>query len=667
MEADFSGYATKANVRCSDGRTITPEAFKSMDGLKVPLVWQHGHNSADNVLGHAELEARSDGIYAYGFFNDTVQGQNAKKLVQHEDITAMSIYANNLVEKTKTVLHGIIREVSLVLSGANPGALIDFVRLQHSDDPNDYSELDDEAVIYTGLSISHAKETTKKSPEKDEDEEEDNVSEKTVQDVYDSMSEEQKNVLAFMVGAALENKEIEQSDKNDETIDQSDKNDDDLTHQEGNDEMTHNVFEQRDSAGAEGTRTITHADAKGIMADALKLGSLKDAVEKYALQHGIESIDVLFPDAQNITNTPEFDKRRTEWVSSVLSGTRHTPFSRVKTITADLTQDEARAKGYVKGNYKKEEWFGVTKRTTTPTTIYKKQKLDRDDILDITDFDVVAWLKAEMRLMLEEEFARAVLIGDGRDVGHEDKIKDPVGASDGAGIRSIANDHELFTTTLYVNVGDANSNYEEVVDAVIDGMEFYKGTGTPTFFTTIRNLNMFLKAKDLDGRRYYKNKAEVAEALGVREIITVEPMNDEPDIVGIIVNLDDYNIGADKGGEVNLFDDFDIDYNQQKYLMETRVSGALTKVKSALVIRKTDSANVLVVPTKPTFVENTGVITIPTVTGVVYKDGGGTTLTAGAQTALTAGTSKVVNAIPASGYYFASTADDSWTFKRPAA
>jgi hypothetical protein len=433
--------------------------------------------------------------------------------------------------------------------------------------------------------------------------------------------------------------------------------------------MSRNVFDQS-SAGSktEEKHEISHADVKAIVADAVKRGSLKDAVDNYAVQHGITNIDVMFPDAKTLSDRPELNKRRTEWVADVLAGTRHTPFSRVKTIVADITQDEARAKGYIKGNYKLEEWFGVTKRTTTPTTIYKKQKLDRDDILDITDFDVVAFLKEEMRIMLDEEFARAVLIGDGRTVGAEDKIKDPVGASDGAGIRSIANDHELYVTTLYANVGDANSNYEEVVDVVMDGMEFYKGSGTPTFYTTIKRLNMFKKAKDANGQRYYKTNEEVAQALGVDKIVTVEPMNEVSDLIGIIVNLSDYNVGTDRGGEVGYFDFFDIDYNQQKYLMETRASGALVKVKSALVIRETAATNVLATPQKPSFVASTGVVTIPTVTGVVYKNADtSATLTAGAQTALAAGATLNVQAVAAAGYYFQDNASDFWSFKRPSA
>jgi hypothetical protein len=442
--------------------------------------------------------------------------------------------------------------------------------------------------------------------------------------------------------------------------------------------MPRNLFEtqQAGSTGqAEETHSLSHADMASIFEQGRELGSLKKAVLQYVdrvnadadgtLKHGITNIDVLFPDAKNISGAPELDKRRTEWVASVLNGTRHTPFSRIKTFAADLTQDAARAKGYIKGNYKLEEWFGVTKRSTTPTTVYKKQALDRDDMIDITDFDIVAFLKAEMRLMTEEEIARAVLIGDGRTVGDEDKVKDPMGASDGAGIRSILNDHEYFVTTLNVNVDDATSSYEEVVDAVMDGMEFYKGTGTPTFYTTIPELNKFLKARDGMQRRIYANKSEVAQALGVKDIVTVEPMKEIAGLVGIIVNLDDYNVGTDQGGELTMFDNFDIDYNRQRYLLETRLSGALVRPKAALILRKTAAANVLAVPMKPAFVASTGVVTIPTVTGVVYKAADGTTtLSAGAQTALAAGASTTVYSVAASGYYFANDREDTWAFTR---
>jgi hypothetical protein len=667
LEADFGGWATKAGLKCTDGRTIMPGAFEHMDKVQVPLVFQHGHNNIDNILGHAVLEHRDEGVYAYAFFNDTAQGQKAKAMVKHRDLKHLSIYANQLVEKGKNVVHGVIREVSLVLAGANPGAVIDFVNLQHGD--GSMTELEDEAVIFTDEELEHALDSEGVDDEEtdDEEEEDDDLShaaqDATIQDVWDSMTEEQQTVAQYLIGVAVESASppaAQHSDKPGEG---------DLTHQEGADNMSRNVFDQTDTTKDGKKNVLSHDDMKGIFADAVKCGSLREAAQHYvdSLQHGIENIDILFPDAKAATGQIELEKRRTEWVSSILNGTRHTPFSRIKTFTADLTQDEARAKGYIKGNYKLEEWIGVSKRTTSPTTLYKKQKLDRDDMLDITDFDIVAFLKAEMRLMIEEEIARAILLGDGRSPADEDKVKDPMGASSGDGIRSILNDHELFVTTLNVNVDDPNSNYDEVVDAVMDGFEFYKGTGTPTLFTTIPQLNMFLKVKDGMGRRIYETKQAVADALGVSSIVTVEPMKEVPDLIGIIVNLDDYNVGTDRGGELNMFDDFDIDYNQQKYLIETRMSGALVRPKSAIVIKKTAAANVLATPTKPAFNADTGVVTIPTVTGVVYKDGNGTTLTAGDQTALAPGASTTVYAVPATGYYFADNQNDSWPFKRKSA
>jgi HK97 family phage prohead protease len=682
--ADFGGYATKAGLKCSDGRTIMADAFKHMDGEKIPLVWQHVHNDPDNILGHAVLEARSDGMYAYGYFNSTPKAQSAKAAVQHEDVNHMSIFANQLVEKQKQVFHGQIREVSLVLAGANPGAKIDFINIQHGD--GSIHESDEEAIITTGIDIELEHGESDENVESDDTEETDNdesdqseeetdegdvnealqhaaAADDTVGDVIDTMTEEQKNAMYFVVGRMLEGAQgVQHSDNNSEG---------DLTHQEGADDMTsRNVFDQTKQDAAEETRknVLTHDAMKGIFEDAEKRGSLKAAVEAYTkaelLQHGIESIDVLFPDAKMATGTIELDKRRTEWVSVVLNGTRHTPFARIKTFAADLKQDEARAKGYIKGNYKVEEWINVTRRTTSPTTIYKKQALDRDDMLDITDFDIVAFLKAEMRLMTEEEIARAILIGDGRAADDPDKVKDPLGATDGIGIRSILNDHELFVTTLYVNVDDASSSYEEVVDAVMDGMEYYKGSGTPAFFTTIPQLNKFLKARDGMQRRFYANKSEVADALGVSGIYNVEPMKEVSDLIGIIVSLDDYNVGTDRGGEITMFDDFDIDYNKQKYLMETRMSGALVRPKAAIVIKKTAASAQLLTPVKPAFNANTGVITIPTVANVTYKDSAGTTLSAGPQAALDPGQTSTITAVPASGYYFADNQSDDWAFTR---
>lgn len=664
---DFSGWATKAGLRCSDGRTIMPDAFKHQDKLQVPLVWQHNHNDPGNVLGHAILENRPEGVYTHAYFNETPQGQNAKTLVEHGDITSLSIYANQLTEKAKQVLHGFIREVSLVLSGANPGALIDNVTLAHAD--GGMVTLDDEAIIYTGEELKHEDESSDEDPDKKKDEvkheETGNKSgdEPSVKDVYDSMSEEQKNVVHFMVGAALEDAAAHSSE--------------DISHGEGGSDdekegrrMSRNVFEQdgKDGKGTVSKPVLSHSDLKGIVEEAQKSGSLKEAFESYALQHGIDDIELLFPDAKNVTTTPEWDTRRLEWVKSVLGGTRKSPFSRIKSMVADLTFDAARAKGYIKGNLKKEEFFGVSKRTTTPTTVYKKQKLDRDDIIDITDFDVVAWLKGEMRLMMDEELARAILIGDGRAVDDEDKIRDPMAATDGAGIRSIANEHELYAATVNVNIDDANSSPTELVDAIIRSMQYYKGSGSPTLYTTLPTLTYMLLERDQFGHRLWKNASELASEMNVASIVTVEVMEDEPDLVGIIVNLSDYTIGADRGGELSFFDDFDIDYNQYKYLLETRVSGALTKIRSALIIKKVASGDALVVPVEPTFDDETYEITVATTAGVTYKNKAtNATMVTGTPVEVPAGEEITVKAFPDSGKYFESDQNDEWTYSRPAA
>lgn len=683
MEADFSGYATKAGLKCSDGRTIMSDAFKHQDKTKVPLVWQHGHNDPENVLGHAILETRPDGVYAYGFFNNSGKAEHARGLVEHGDITMMSIWANDLIERTGRVLHGAIREVSLVLSGANPGALIENVTIRHSDD--DSSVLEDEAIIYTGLTLEHASDNTntdrtdKMATDSTEetvqdvydemtdkqkevlhfmigealsgdntldhaaDDSDGDSGEETVQDVYDSMSEKQQQVLHFMIGEALASGESLQQDN------LGDNND---TDSKGS-EMKHNVFES-DSLKESGV-TLSHADINGIVADATKLGSLREAVEVYALAHGINDIDVLFPEAKALGDTPDFFSRRTEWVNKVLGGARKSPFSRIKTVSADITVEEARAKGYIKGNLKKEEFFGVSKRVTTPTTIYKKQKLDRDDMVDITDFDVVTWLKGEMRLMLDEELARAILIGDGRDFASEDKINE-------TNIRPIAKDHELYTTVVNVNIDDANSAVSEVVDAIVAHRHHYRGTGLPTFYTTETYIAKFLLLKDTLGRRIYKSLDEIASELRVDAIVPVEVLDEEPTIVGILVNMADYIVGADKGGSVSMFDDFDIDYNQYKYLIETRVSGALTKLKSAIVVKKVAGSLVSVTPAEPAF--NGDAITITNQTGVVYTNAADDSVmnAAGSPYAVADGQTVVVEAAPAAGYYFPSSEDDTWSF-----
>jgi len=666
---DFSGWATKVGLKCSDGRIIMPDAFKHQDQAIVPLVWQHNHNEPANVLGHAVLENRGEeGVYAFGFFNDTDSAKNAKTLVQHGDISSLSIYANGLVERSKQVFHGVIRELSLVLSGANPGALIDNITLAHGD--GDLVTLEDEAIIYTGLTLVHGEEETPDdtSPDPDDDADDDSVEhsaeEPTVQEVYDAMTPQQKDVVAFMVGAALEDS-VEHSADDDSNDDPNNKPDPaDLVHGDDDNEkegrhMTRNVFEQQNGGKEENEHALSHDALAGIVSEAKKFGSLKEAVEDYAFKHGIENIDVLFPDARNVTDTPEFDSRRIEWVADVLAATRKSPFSRIKSIMADLTYDDARARGYIKGNLKKEEWFGVSKRVTTPSTVYKKQKLDRDDIIDITDFDVVVWLKAEMRLMLEEELARAILIGDGRLIDDEDKIKDPMGALEGAGIRSILHDHDLYAATVTV---DDSAEATDMVDAIVEGMSYYKGSGSPVFYTTLSTLTKLLLTRDQFLHRLWKTPAELASEMGVSAIVTVEVMESEADLVGIVVNLRDYTVGTDRGGDVNFFDDFDIDYNQYKYLYETRLSGALTKLRSAVVIKKAAGGAVEVTPVEPAFAAN--VVTVPTTTGVVYKNKGtGATLTTGSPITLTAGQSLTVEATPSSGaYFFESNQDDQWTF-----
>jgi hypothetical protein len=673
MEPDFSGWVTKAGIKCSDGRTIMKDAFAHQDSMRVPLVWSHSHNDSNNVLGHVILTNKEEGVWGDAFVNhDTPQGKNAAALVQHEDIDSFSIWANQLVEKSKQVFHGMIKEVSLVLAGANPGAKIEYIRVAHSDDPDDFTELNDEAIITTGekLAIEHSDDAEDEADEVVEHAEGDSADSagegETIKDVYDSMPDKHKDVVHFMVGEAL---------KAADTAAHSDEEDPegDLSHKEGNEDMTRNVFEGSDTSNPAG-HVLSHDDMKSIFAEAQKGGSLKGALEGYALAHGIDNIESLFPNFKDLSQTPQFIARRMEWVQDVMMDVSKSPFSRVRTRTADITFEDARARGYIKGNLKKEEFFPVAKRETGPTTVYKKQKLDRDDILDITDFDVVAWIRAEMRVMLDEELARAVLIGDGRPVEdpanpgnpNPDKIAAPSGAS-GNGIRPILDDHELYVVTETVSEADVSGNVNAVVDTVTSALQFYRGSGSPTLFTTLPQLTKMLLARDTLGRRIYRDKADLANAMGVDDIQTVEPMEAQcPDVLGIIVNLTDYTIGADQGGQVAMFDFFDIDYNQYKYLLETRVSGGLTKYRSAVVIRTTAVADDhVLVPTDPTFVESTGVVTIPTQTGVVYKNADtGATLTAGAQSAIAKGTEFNVVAEPASGYSLDSSVDSNWTFYR---
>ncbi len=602
---DFSGWCTKANLKCSDGRTILKDAFKHDDGHTVPLVWNHNHNDPLNVLGHAALENRSEGVYAYCKFNATESGQAAKQLVEHGDVSQLSIYANQLKQQGSNVMHGKIREVSLVLAGANPGAFIDSV-IKHGE------ESDEEAVIYTGedIALSHADNS---KPAKDTPPDAKEGDDETVEDVFNTLTETQKTAVYALVGHAVEHGDDSDAPKISEKIETSDgektvadvfntlnekqktvvyaligkaleENNDENDKKKGEDEtMKHNVFDQDNNKNE---KVLMHDAMQTIIADGKRYGSMKESFLAHAAEYGIENIDYLFPEAQTMNNPPAFIQRDMGWVTKVMNGVHKTPFSRIKSVFADITEDDARARGYMKGNLKKEEVFSLLKRTTTPTTIYKKQKLDRDDVIDITDFDVVTWLKAEMRMMLDEEIARAILIGDGRLASSDDKINE-------TNVRPIYNDEELYTIQAEVKVA-ANATDDEkakaMIRAAVKARKDYKGSGSTTFFTHEEVLTNALLLEDNQGHRLYKSAGELAEAMRVKEIITVPVMegmkgkDGESDLLGVIVNLNDYNIGADKGGAVNMFDDFDIDYNQQKYLIETRCSGALIKPKAAIAL-----------------------------------------------------------------------------------
>lgn len=559
---DFSGWATKNDLKCSDGRTIRKDAFKDCDGMTVPLVWNHDHTEAFNVLGHAELENRPEGVYTYGYLNDTEMGRHAKELVRHGDITSLSIYANKLQQVGGNVMHGVIREVSLVLAPANPGARITDV-IEHSDIMEDYD--DGDAYIECGDApvLRHEEESKPEEELKHNDEGENKMADKTLKDVIDTMTEEQKEAMYTVVGLALEENTGED---------------------EEDDDMKHNVFENDNEEN-----TLSHAEMNEILADGKRYGSLKESF----LQHGIDNIEMLFPDNKALTTQPEFYKRDMSWVDVVMNGVHHTPFSRIKSTYADITADEARAKGYVKGNVKVDEVISVLKRTTNPTTIYKKQKLDRDDVVDITDFDVISWLKGEMRMMLNEELARAFLVGDGRSSAADDKINE-------TNIRPIWTDDDVYTIKTLVTVAQNatdDAKAKAIIRAAVKSRKDYKGSGNTVFFTTEDYVTDMLLMEDSTGRIIYDSMDKLATAMRVRKIVTVPVMEGlhrtvgaaTHDLVGIIVDLSDYNVGADKGGAVNMFDDFDIDYNAQKYLIETRCSGALTKPKSAIAIEMTTS------------------------------------------------------------------------------
>lgn len=572
---DFCGWATRNDLKCSDGRVIRRDAFKHNDGQQVPLVWSHQHSDVNDVLGHALLENRDEGVYAYCKFNDTESGRTAKLLVQHGDVNALSIYANQLQQQGPNVMHGNIRELSLVLAGANPGAFIESI-IKHGE------ESEEEGIIYTGekLTLAHAEESAEKKEEPEEEKKDNSEKEKTIGDVLNTLTEEQKTAVYAIVGQA-----VQHGDENSE----NDEDEEETT-------MKHNLFDKDTQQQEE--NVISHDDMQAIIADAKRYGSMKDSFLAHSTEieyapksgaYGINTPDYLFPEARNLNTPPEFIKREMGWVQKVMGGVHHSPFSRIKSMFADITEDDARAKGYIKGKLKKEEVFGLLKRTTTPTTIYKKQKMDRDDVIDITDFDVIAWLKSEMRMMLDEEIARAILVGDGRSSSSDDKINE-------MNIRPIWKDEDLFTIKSTIEV-DAAANADQrakaFIRACIKSRKNYKGSGTPTLFTTDDVLTDCLLLEDANGRVIYDTEEKLRTALRVSSIVTVPVMENlkredgegnSLDLMGIIVNLADYNVGADKGGAVNMFDDFDIDYNQQKYLIETRCSGALIKPFSAIVL-----------------------------------------------------------------------------------
>ena len=596
---DFGGWATKANLLCSDGRVIMPDAFAHNDGQRVPLVWNHQHSDPDHILGYADLENRPEGVYAHCKFNETDTGNVAKQLVQHGDIVSLSIYANGLTEKKSHVTHGNIREVSLVLAGANPGAGIDSVTLSHGEDS------DDEGIVYSDTSldlateVSHSDDTNSElshaddnSDKKSEDDEE------TVMDVFNTLNEKQKNAVYAMIGAAYEATPPAKEEEN--------------TNEEGDTDMKHNVF---DTDVQKENQVLSHSDITAIISDAKRTGSLRDAAiahnageithaatddDGHQVTYGVANVDYLFPDARNITREPLFIKRDTGWVTVVMSAVKHSPFSRIKSIFADITADDARAKGYLKGNKKVEEVFTLLKRSTTPTTIYKKQKMDRDDVVDITDFDVVSWIKSEMRVMLDEEIARAILVGDGRSTASDDKINE-------SNIRPIWKDDSLYTIKATVQLGASETETtkgKKFIKAVLKARKNYKGSGNPILLTTEDVLTDLLLIEDTNGRNIYESVDKLATALRVSKIVTSPVLENQTragvelvdgdtktrTLMGIIVNLADYTVGADKGGAVNLFEDFDIDFNQQKYLIETRCSGALTKPYSAIAIESMEES-----------------------------------------------------------------------------
>ena len=621
---DFSGYATKNDLKCADGRTIRKDAFKDCDGEQVPLVWGHKHGKPGDVLGHAILENRDDGVYTYGVFNDTESGKNAKELVRHGDVKALSIYANQLVQKGGDVLHGMIREVSLCLAGANPGAKIENLSFEHAaeDDSDDF-----EALIFNGANITLEHSTDDRlmqqqilldqknaylnqqyaevmakqnqldqmlqhaADSKTEENTMANGDTRTVKDVFDGMSEEEKNVVYYMIGQALEqNGNAEEEPEVAHNVFENDNNTNSLMHDAMNNVLADAIKNKSDSLKLAYEQSLESGElAHAVDTTGMEVPTVSNATYKTTVGYGINGVEFLFPEARALNDTPEFIKRDTDWVDVVLAGVKKNPFSRIKTIFANITEDEARAKGYIKRNQKKDEFFSLMKRVTTPTTIYKKQKFDRDDIIDITDMNVVAWIKTEMRMMLNEELARAILIGDGRSVSSDDKINEQ-------NIRPIVSDANIFTVKVEVAPGtDDEDTAKKAIKALLHARKEYKGTGNPTFFTTEDWLTTALLAEDQIGRRLYNTEAELASTMRVRKIVPVPVLEGYTDangreLIGIMVNLTDYVVGTDKGGEINMFDDFDIDFNRYKYLIETRCSGSLVRPYSAVALYKADSS-----------------------------------------------------------------------------
>ena len=639
-KSDFSGYATRAGVKCADGRIIEPKAFVHNDGDTVPLVWQHGHNSPSNILGHAVLELKDDGVYAYGFFNESEKALDAKESVRHGDIRRMSIYANNLRETDNLVHSGVIREVSLVIAGANPGATIDNVTIQHSDD---YIEVvEDKAIIHSGENITPTDEGDNMPEGQNE------TGDKTLQDILDDMTEEQRNAVDYLVGAAIES--VQGDDVDDE--DDDDEDDDSsaahsaLAHADkDSNSMSHNLFENSGNSSKQTVGDILSSDqVSDILHDAMEGGSLKHALEQFALQHSVTNIEGLFPQHKLDGGVQIYD-RQNEWVTKVLNGVRKIPMTRIRTVIADMTPEEARAKGYVKGNEKIEQVFGWLKRETDATTVYKKQSIDRDDLLDITDFDIVAFFWTEMRGKLMEALAEAILIGDGRSAMDPDKISEDR-------IRPIASDIDFYAPKVTL---PSNADPRDIVKAIIRSRKDYRGSGNPTLFTTTDFITDLLLIEDRNQRRVYETMDALKSALRVADIVEVEYFNQDPTVVGILVNLSDYTVGTNKGGEITRFDDFDIDFNKHKYLIETRISGSLTKPMSAIVIKREEGD--VATPQSPSFNSDTNEIQIPTTTGVIYSIEGEAVTGVVEIDVVTQ-----VDASPASGYYIPANTITSWTF-----